>query len=130
MRKWLWLVILLFIITSPILIWHAKPTKKINLLIFDKTVPDDTFREHQGLTWLVNYKKYNQPSGAPYRKETDYAGTVPIAEKNIQIELSRNYPTHRSSFIQLIHMESILPTLKAPVGNKQKRMDGAARALL
>ncbi|RJS58673.1 hypothetical protein [Bacillus sp. PK3_68] len=81
MRKWLWLVILLFIITSPILIWHAKPTKKINLLIFDKTVPDDTFREHQGLTWLVNYKKYNQPSGAPYRKETDYAGTVPIAEK-------------------------------------------------
>ena len=81
MRKWLWLVIVLIVITSPILVWHAKPAKKINLLIFDKTVPDHTFREHQGLLWLLNYKKYNRSSSEPYKKETDYAGIVPIGGK-------------------------------------------------
>ncbi|MED0667513.1 hypothetical protein P4T04_14385 [Bacillus badius] len=77
MRKWLWFVLLLIVILSPILVWQFKPAEKLDLLIFDKTVPDDTYREHQGLMWLLNYNKYTSSSGTAYNKKLDYAGIRP-----------------------------------------------------
>jgi hypothetical protein len=70
---------LLFIIVllSPFWLWKFQPPKELNVLIFDKTVPDQTYREHKGLVWVLNNAKYIKENNKPYKINEDYKGFVP-----------------------------------------------------
>lgn len=70
-------VLLLLILTSPFWIWRMFPEKALNVLIMDKTVPDKSYREHKGLTWILNHAKYIQPNGKAYSMSSDYSGYQP-----------------------------------------------------
>lgn len=61
---------------SPWIIWHFKPERKLDVLVFDKTVPQKNYREHKGLTWLLNSYKYVKPDGNKYTV-FDYYGFFP-----------------------------------------------------
>lgn len=70
--------LLLFILfTSPFWIWQLKSTENLNVLIIDKTVPDQSYREHKGLVWLLNYLKLKQDGSQTYDPKEDYVGFVP-----------------------------------------------------
>lgn len=69
--------LLLALIASPFWLWQAAPSKKLDVLIVDKTVPDNTYREHKGLVWLLNQQKYKQNDNSPYHLKKDYAGFYP-----------------------------------------------------
>ncbi|MGZ9585799.1 hypothetical protein [Paenibacillus marinisediminis] len=76
-KKWvviLTFVLVLLVLTSPFWLWFLKPSTTLNVLIFDKTVPDDTYRHHKGLTWLLNNEKIKPESGEPYNPASDYIG--------------------------------------------------------
>ncbi|KFZ32502.1 hypothetical protein JS44_03900 [Anoxybacillus flavithermus] len=67
-QRWLvlYVVFIFLIISSPYWLWKMKPSTTLNVLIVNKTVPDDTYREHEGLVWLLNQQKYVKPNGARY----------------------------------------------------------------
>ncbi|MGA9228324.1 MAG: hypothetical protein WB217_18385, partial [Mesobacillus sp.] len=71
------------IVSSPFWLWYIKPEKTLDLLIVDKTVPDKSFREHKGLTWILNNEKYRKSSGSRYSAEDDYIG--------FELEKSKSY---------------------------------------
>ncbi|MFD2129922.1 hypothetical protein ACFSKI_01445 [Pseudogracilibacillus auburnensis] len=67
----------LFIFSSPFWLWKLQPSKHVNVLIIDKTVPDTSYREHKGLIWLLNHLKFTKADGKPYDVKEDYSGFVP-----------------------------------------------------
>lgn len=71
------IVVLLLVFSSPLWLWLVQPDKKLDVLIVDKTVPDQTYREHQGITWLLNHLKLKKENGTTYREEEDYVGFIP-----------------------------------------------------
>ncbi|PLS18135.1 hypothetical protein CVD28_07505 [Bacillus sp. M6-12] len=69
-------------VSSPFWLWLLKPEKELNVLIFDKTVPDDSFREHKGLTWILNNEKYKKDNQTYSIR--DYIGFNHDGKKNYQ----------------------------------------------
>ncbi|MDF2157811.1 hypothetical protein [Algoriphagus sp. CAU 1675] len=77
--KQLWPFILV-IVVIPFLSfawWYFTPSKVLGVIILDKTVVDDQFREHSGLVWTLNHDKYTKADGSFYQKESDYNGFFP-----------------------------------------------------
>lgn len=76
---------LIILLITPFFIWHMSLEKELNALIIDKTVPDNTYREHKGITWALNYNKYVKKDGTIYDIEEDYVGFVPLKGNNYEI---------------------------------------------
>ncbi|WP_394237035.1 hypothetical protein [Niallia oryzisoli] len=71
-------ILLLFLLfTSPIWVWQLKPAEELNVFILDKTVPDQSYREHKGLIWLLNHLKLKKDDGEAYDAKEDYGGFIP-----------------------------------------------------
>lgn len=77
-------IAIILIVISPWIVWHFKPDRKLNVLIFDKTVPQNNYREHKGFTWLLNSYKYVKPDGNKYSL-LDYYGFFP--EKDFKYKI-------------------------------------------
>lgn len=75
--EWWLRILVLLLLLSPYLLWVLAPTRPVQLLAVDKTVPVSGYREHQGLFWLLNHGKYVKPDGSAYRLESDYYGYHP-----------------------------------------------------
>ncbi|RSD29195.1 hypothetical protein [Mesobacillus subterraneus] len=69
-------------LSSPFWLWQMKPEKKLDILIVDKTVPDQSYREHKGLTWILNNEKYRKADGGNYSADNDYVGFKPKAQES------------------------------------------------
>lgn len=79
-------LVLLIVILTPFVLWRLETPKKINIAIIDKTVPNETYREHLGLTWVLNYLHYYEMDGKPISPQSDYYGFVPKEkDKDYQI---------------------------------------------
>lgn len=61
----------------PVVLWFSAPARSIHVAIIDKTVPSQSFREHLGITWVLNHFKYTRAGGERYRPADDYFGYVP-----------------------------------------------------
>ncbi len=66
--SWLYvyMVLAVLVLFAPYWLWWLKPETKLDLLIVDKTVPDRSYREHQGLVWVLNQQKYVHGNGERY----------------------------------------------------------------
>ncbi|MDR7855226.1 hypothetical protein [Tissierella sp.] len=73
---------LLILFTLPIILWHLKPYKNLQVAIIDKTVPNELYKEHLGVTWLLNHLKYKDKSNNSYDLANDYFGFSP----NVKLE--------------------------------------------
>ncbi|MFC4403418.1 hypothetical protein [Gracilibacillus xinjiangensis] len=83
----LFIILLLICMLSPIVLWFTTEETELDVMIIDKTVADETYREHKGLVWLLNYLKYEKADGTKYNLEEDYYGFVPNEkEKTYQIK--------------------------------------------
>ncbi|MFC4320378.1 hypothetical protein [Litchfieldia salsa] len=71
------ILLLILLIIAPFWLWQLKSETELDVLIVDKTVPDQTYREHKGLMWLLNQQKYVQSDGHNYQFKRDYVGFVP-----------------------------------------------------
>ncbi|WHY01926.1 hypothetical protein [Neobacillus sp. DY30] len=70
-------ILFIIILLSPYWFWLLQPSKELNVLIYDKTVPDQTYREHKGLVWILNNAKYVKENKKPYDINEDYKGFIP-----------------------------------------------------
>lgn len=76
-RMYLIVSAVIIAIILPIFLWYADEEKGINIAIIDKTVPNESYREHQGITWLLNHLKIKTQDGKPFAPSQDYTGYVP-----------------------------------------------------
>ena len=78
------LIVLLFL--SPFIFWLLQGKEPLNVAIIDKTVPSEEYREHKGLTWVLNHQRYAKEDESDYLADTDYFGFMPDeAEKDYEI---------------------------------------------
>ena len=78
------IIAFVLILSIPILIWTFQESSSKSVFIIDKTVPDDSYREHKGLTWILNYEKWVKEDGSAYDPEENYTGFHPGTEKNYE----------------------------------------------
>jgi len=77
------LLFIVFILSFPLLSWELQPPKFIHAVIVDKTVPDQSYREHKGFMWVLNNLKYfNQQTSGPFQYDQDYYGFFPLEDQN------------------------------------------------
>jgi hypothetical protein len=80
----LWPIFLL-VIGLPLLsfiIWFSLPSKTFDILVIDKTVRDEGYREHAGLFWTLNHLKYKKSNSKSYKKDEDYLGFFPNGQSD------------------------------------------------
>ncbi|BBW96402.1 hypothetical protein ACPVTF_08330 [Geobacillus icigianus] len=77
--RWLYvyIVLVVLLLSAPYWLWWLKPETELELLIVDDTVPDRSYREHQGLVWLLRAQEYVHRNGETYDAARDYVGFVP-----------------------------------------------------
>lgn len=81
------LIILLIIVASPFIVWMVKPSKNLNVIVIDKTVPDTTYREHKGFMWILNNLKITHgDSKASFNYDKDYYGFIPLGNEKYTIK--------------------------------------------
>ncbi|MGJ7919821.1 hypothetical protein [Neobacillus sp. LXY-4] len=98
-----YIIVFLLIVTSPFWIWIIKDSKPLDVLIVDKTVPDESYREHEGLVWLLNNEKYVKKGQQPYSIEEDYIGFKLGANKTYKKE---SLPTNLNEY-ELIYLTDL-----------------------
>lgn len=85
------LLIYLFLVFLPILLWYLKEPTKLNVSIIDKTVPNESYQEHLGFSWILTNQKVVNEKGSLYKLEEDYYGYHPYDLMGDQIyELNDN----------------------------------------
>ncbi|MCA0173616.1 hypothetical protein [Bacillus sp. RAR_GA_16] len=80
------LLALALILLFPVFLWYMEDQSTSDIAIIDKTIPDETYREHKGLTWILNYKKWMKQDDTPYNASEDYIGFHPEGEKQYNID--------------------------------------------
>jgi hypothetical protein len=82
----IYIFLLIATLTSPFWLWGLEKDTLLKVLILDKTVPDDSFREHKGLVWVLNNEKYVKSDNQPYSMKTDYFGFIPNQNNQYKIK--------------------------------------------
>ncbi|OJF92550.1 hypothetical protein [Alkalibacterium sp. 20] len=85
----------------PFVLWQVDSGEELQVLIMDKTVPDQTYREHKGITWGLNHYKYLKADNSEYDLTQDYVGFHPQAENNYEITSITN---ENENLYDLIYM--------------------------
>ena len=64
--KYIYIIIFLVVVllfNMPRILWEVSKSKDLNVFIVDKTIPDETYREHKSLVWMLNNEKYVKSGG-------------------------------------------------------------------
>lgn len=86
------IVVIVLILTLPFIIWKGKPSKILNVIIIDKTVPDITYREHKGFMWILNNLKIkNGNSNTTFNYDKNYYGFFPLPNEKY---MTKELPEH------------------------------------
>jgi len=81
------LAVILSILASPFIIWLISSSKNLNVVIVDKTVPDNTYREHKGFMWILNNLKINNGnSKKSFEYDKSYYGFIPGQNESYTIK--------------------------------------------
>lgn len=82
MKKTNFVLVILLVILSIVIVtfsfWFFQPKKNLNVYILDKTVTDDTYREHAPLIWVLNNNKIINSKKKLYSLKEDYYGFIPL----------------------------------------------------
>ena len=72
------LLLCVFLLSSPMLLWVLAPQNSQKILVVDKTVPHPNYREHSSLFWVFNFNKVIPPNNSsPWEDHRDYLGYYP-----------------------------------------------------
>lgn len=86
-RAIIFFILGLALVIFPFIWWQLKNTTLIDALIIDKTVPDNSYREHKGLVWVLNNLKiFNKDSGKPFDYRKEYYGFLPGEGENYEVK--------------------------------------------
>lgn len=76
--RWVWPVVLVILVFAiPWGCYRLRPTRQLDIVVLDKTVPFENRLEHRSLFWLLNHLKFVREDGAIYDRDRDYLGAFP-----------------------------------------------------
>ncbi|KZE68952.1 hypothetical protein AWM68_01395 [Fictibacillus phosphorivorans] len=78
----LFIFLVIALLTSPFWVWWLKQEKELNVAIVDKTVKEETYREHSGLVWALNHMKIQNKNGEAYEERKHFSRSVPQFHKD------------------------------------------------
>ncbi|MEI6609435.1 MAG: hypothetical protein WCO53_06770 [Deltaproteobacteria bacterium] len=74
-------------LTWPYIAWRCIQEKPIQVIILDKTVPVNNYREHKALVWLLGNLRYiNKDTGRSFAFDKDYYGFFPLPDQKFEIK--------------------------------------------
>ena len=76
-RRGLLILAVSLLLALPYFLWWVMPIRPLRVVIIDRTVSDRTYREHQGLVWLLNHYRFLRPDGRTWDVTRDYVGFHP-----------------------------------------------------
>ncbi|MFC7687171.1 hypothetical protein ACFQU5_14845 [Ureibacillus sp. GCM10028918] len=76
-RIYIGVSVFLFLLVAPVLSWFLEEDNNLSVAIIDKTIPSPDYREHSGITWLLNHEKIKKEDST-YSAEKDYFGYDPV----------------------------------------------------
>ncbi len=77
MRRWHIILIIVLLLGGWLIHWPLSSRQAIEMLVVNKTVPDEHFREHRAIFWIAEHRRFSKPDGAFYRAEKDFLGFHP-----------------------------------------------------
>ena len=104
--KHYWIYITVIFVLLPLITWQLKDITEMNIIIINKTVPDNLYREHRGLFWIINNNKIvKTDTRDKYNYTKDYYGILPLEYSNYKTkELVSNYNYSDDKNIDLIYV--------------------------
>ncbi len=76
--RWTWPMLLVAVaVLVPWGWWEARPSRALDVVVLDKTVPFRNRIEHRSLFWLLDHLKVVKPGGGAYDRDRDYLGAFP-----------------------------------------------------
>lgn len=88
-KVYIGIAVFLVLLVAPVAIWFLDKETELSVAIIDKTVAKTDYREHEGITWLLNYEKFKKED-ARYAEAKDYYGYSPDEEESVRA-LPDNY---------------------------------------
>jgi hypothetical protein len=92
------------LVLTPWAVHRARPLRRLDLVVVDKTVPFRTFVEHRSLFWLLDHLKLVKPDGTPYRLERDYVGAFPPRRAGDPPERTTELTAERARAAGLVYL--------------------------
>lgn len=80
-RVYIGIAVFLVLLIAPVAIWFLDKGNELSVAIIDKTVAKTDYREHEGITWLLNYEKFKKENSS-YAESEDYYGYSPEKEES------------------------------------------------
>lgn len=69
---------LILLLSSPVLLWKNKAENDLKVFVIDKSVPNELYREHAALFWVLNHNKTSPINyERPWTLNRDYLGYYP-----------------------------------------------------
>ena len=122
-------VALALLIGIPFLSWKHLPARTLKVVVVDKTVPEPSRREHAGLFWVLNHRKFRHPDGTDYQVDRDYYGFFPLPDHGWEIK----EPSIAGAAPDLIYLADTYGVFTeefygVPLGNRSRCIYGGLRA--
>ncbi|WP_203363598.1 hypothetical protein [Bacillus sp. REN10] len=114
-------------LAMPVILWFFSNQKPLGITLIDKTVPDESFREHLGISWVLNYFKYVNNDGKAFEAASDYVGFEPNEQtRSYRI---RSFPKSLAE-ADLIYLADTYGVYKEDVPWVNKKREGARSSLI
>jgi hypothetical protein len=111
-------LLLISVLIGPILYWHFSPSQKLQVWVFDKTVPNHEYREHKGIYWILNHYRILHPHTERYYSyQEDYYGFFPLENEKYEV----HEVTSKSTNPDLIYIADTYGVYSEEVMNKNLR---------
>lgn len=80
------ILISILVVLIPFLVWMWRPSLDIITVIYNKTVPDSSTRQHAGIMWFLKQAKVPTVRGEVFDYKKDYYGFFPDAIEEERIK--------------------------------------------
>lgn len=125
------IIFTVFIIVSllllPFISWFSAHKTELQVAIIDKTVSNETFKEHLGITWILNHFGYVKKDGSSYNEALDYFGFVPNeAKKTYKI----NPPPASYDQVDVIYLADTYGVYEKDLPWIQKKREGSRSSMI
>lgn len=97
-------VVVLLVVVASWAVFAARPTKALDVVVVDKTVPFRTYVEHRSLFWALRHLGVVRPDGRPYETAGDYVGAFPPETPGDPPERTESLRADRARAADLVYL--------------------------
>jgi len=103
--RWSWpILVLALCVLVPWVCYAARPARRIELAVLDKTVPFRNWFEHRSFFWLLSHLNIVKSDGTGYQLERDYLGAYPPARAGDPPERTRDLAAGDVAGARLVYL--------------------------